>query len=176
MNIEEAREYVIKVYENRRFSRVLSQDEEQVVSLKEFLPNSTWHQKAEYLEVHYGPGFGLGCVTRSGDKVTNIEVFEYNYVGDQYVVEYKGITLWLYCLTNGEINRALLHFNMGFNNHLSDLSIVETIEEYYQQSLKLIQKNKRQTMNRYNRDIKNLKQEYKKELKRYNDVLKQGKQ
>ncbi len=171
MNIKEVKGEIITKWDDQSFWRKLSQDEDVVQELLAL--DCLTETPDNYLQRKYGRKYYLGPVVRKGNEVAGVHVYERNYVGDRYHIKYKDIDFSFDCHKNGDIHRGSIIFSIMYSglSH-QNLPEADTFDEYYQQALDIIKRNKRKIMNYYNHEIKQLKQEYKGQLKRHNNILK----
>jgi len=85
---------------------------------------------------------------------------------------YKNLTFMFEATKDGEINRSYLAYWLfqGYSSH-QELSLCNSLEEYYDKARKLVEKDKRQIMNHYNKLIKETKITYRNKLAEVNAVL-----
>ncbi len=173
MNIKDVKGKIIDKSEDHSFSRELSQDEDVVQELLALREIGTHPVYVVHLAKKYGLKYYLGGIRRTGSKITNIQVYERNYVGDQYRVEYRGLQFLFYCAKNGDVLKAEFAFwaTHATSSHISIYN-TDTFDECYEQALVEVEESKRSATNSYKREIDLLELKYKKELKRHNDILK----
>ena len=172
MNIKAFEPYITKTFESYSFYRRMEQTEEPLKTMveKQF---DNFKQCEDFIGNPYYSKYSLGWVSRSGNKITRIEMYERNCQGKMYQVAYKGLMFNFQCTIDGEINRPyFVYSTYRSSSSWIETANWETIDAFYNSALKIVQDDKRAIMNHYNKLIKETKQDYRERLAKVNAVLK----
>lgn len=172
MNINEVKQYITDQWEERSFYVDVPKDNEVALKLLEL--DMSWNETQEYLEKNYGRQIRLATISGSGNKTTSYNLIT-SITGIQYKILYKGLEFSLYCNDDNEVLKMVSWFN-GYNTYGGygssyDVKLCDTLEELYQLDLVNVKKSKRNAMTHFNKEIRNIKQEYKRVLKYHNDII-----
>ena len=176
MNLNDIKEYVLNVYENRQFSYDYPSDND----MNDYLLENEvvdYITAKKYIESLDNSCF-LSSISSRGNSRENRKIYCYNIkqrlVGMQYHIKYKGVEFQVFVVKN-EVKLITLwwsEFSYGNSSYGDRIGNFETLEQYYNKAIEIVKQSKRKAMTYYNKEIKELKQMYKRELKRHNDILK----
>lgn len=182
MTLKDVQEYATNGVLKDKFSRILKQDEPLIkellsLGIKGYKKIEEYVSDYSFKERGNRNVYVLSSIWSSGDTIKQIRVYERNYEGYRFLIEYKGLSYVVYATLDGEIQTMSLSYWLfrGTNSHIDlDVNDCKTIDDVNKKSLDILFDNKRKVMNYYNREIKKLKKEYREDLDKINNIIKEA--